>query len=166
MGQLHKKFNDDQIKSLLQRYLNKEIKRKYIQEILGLGKTRFFALLKEYQSDPKKFSIAYNRASGSKISKTAEKAILKELKDNKKMILNKSIPVWRYNYSYLKDCLIADYKQNVSLTTIINRAKKHGYYLPRQRKKKLHDREIMPVNSFNTIPLFICLPLLPKKNGI
>ena len=45
MAQLHKKFEDHQIKELICRYLTKEIERNYIQEILGIGKTRFFALV-------------------------------------------------------------------------------------------------------------------------
>ncbi len=42
MAQLHKKFTDGQVKEMLQRYLNNEIERSYIQQILGIGKTRFF----------------------------------------------------------------------------------------------------------------------------
>ena len=45
MVQLHKKFTDSQVKELIDRYLRKEIERKYIQEVLGIGKTRFFALI-------------------------------------------------------------------------------------------------------------------------
>jgi hypothetical protein len=43
--QLHKKFSDDQIKELLERYLGKKIKRAAIEKVLGIGKTRFFELL-------------------------------------------------------------------------------------------------------------------------
>ena len=37
MVQLHKKFTDSQVRELIDRYLRKEIKRKYIQEVLGIG---------------------------------------------------------------------------------------------------------------------------------
>jgi hypothetical protein len=47
MQQLHKKFTDSQVKALITCYLKKEIGRKYIQEILGIKKTRFFALVKQ-----------------------------------------------------------------------------------------------------------------------
>ena len=57
MAQLHKKFNTDDVKELFRKYLNKEIKRKYVCEILGIGKTRFFALLKMYRKSPLKFSM-------------------------------------------------------------------------------------------------------------
>ncbi|MDY6820803.1 MAG: hypothetical protein SVN78_04180, partial [Deferribacterota bacterium] len=84
MVQLHKKFTDDQIKDLFKRYLKKEIERKYIQEILGIGKTRFFALVKDYRKNPEQFSIQYKRTTNPKLSKTAEEAIIKELKIEKK----------------------------------------------------------------------------------
>ena len=61
MAQLHKKFTDNQVKELLQRYLNSEIERPYIQQILGIGKTRFFALIKSYQANAAGFSIQYRR---------------------------------------------------------------------------------------------------------
>ena len=59
MAQLHKKFTDSQVKELIDRYLRKEIKRKYIQEVLGIEKTRFFALIKAYRENPDEFSIQY-----------------------------------------------------------------------------------------------------------
>jgi hypothetical protein len=85
---LHKKFNNQKVKELIKRYLNKEIKRKHICEILGIGKTRFFALLKMYRRCLAKFSIEYNR-----ISKIIENLILKELKKEKELILNKEVPI-------------------------------------------------------------------------
>ena len=38
MSQLHKRFTSDQVKELLERYLMKEVERKYIQEILGISR--------------------------------------------------------------------------------------------------------------------------------
>jgi len=61
MEQLHKKFANSQVKALITRYLKKEIGRKYIQEILGIKKTRFFALAKQLKEDPENFSISYSR---------------------------------------------------------------------------------------------------------
>jgi len=58
---LYKKFANSQVKTLITRYLKKEIGRKYIQEILGLKKTRFFALIKQLKEDPENFSISYSR---------------------------------------------------------------------------------------------------------
>ena len=38
MTQLHRKFSKDQIIDLLKRYLKKEIDRKHLQAVLGIGK--------------------------------------------------------------------------------------------------------------------------------
>ena len=48
MSQIHKRFTSDQVKELFDRYSKNEIERKYIQEILGVRKRRFFMLLKQY----------------------------------------------------------------------------------------------------------------------
>ncbi len=54
-NQLHRKFSTEQVKSLLERYLSKEIKIGHILEILGLRRSRFFELLKEYRRDSEGF---------------------------------------------------------------------------------------------------------------
>lgn len=144
MAQIHKRFTDDQVKALLQRYLEKEIERKYIQEILGIKKARFFRLLKQYRTNSEKFSVQYTRKTKTRsIDPYIEKNIIKELKIDKKAIHNKDVPLKNYNYSYIKDRLETKYKQKVSLPTIIDRAKKNDFYLPQKRKKKIHDREVL-----------------------
>lgn len=91
MKQLHKKFTDYQIKELITRHLKKKIARKYIQEILGIKKTRFFALVKRLKDDPENFSILYSRRIPTrKISKDIERNIIKELKIEKGLIKNKA----------------------------------------------------------------------------
>jgi len=143
MVQVHKKFTDEQVKNLLERYLKHEIERKYIQEILRIRKARFFALLKDYRKDPEHFSIQYHRGTQPKLRKTAEQALIKELGIEKQLIDNKDIPIRKYNYSYIKDLLEVAYQQKVSLTTIIKRAKQNDFYLPKKPKKAIHDREVL-----------------------
>ena len=136
MMQLHKKFTDDQIKNLLIRYLKKEIKRRHIQEILGVHKTRFFALVKRFKENPEHFSVSYCRSTPTRsIAKPIETNIIKELKIQEELIRAKEIPIKYYNYSCIKDILENDYHQKVSLSTIINRAKAKGYYLRKPERK-------------------------------
>lgn len=45
---LHKRFPEQQVKSLLKRYLSKEIEIRYILEVLGIKRSKFFELLKKY----------------------------------------------------------------------------------------------------------------------
>ncbi len=142
MAHIHKRFTDDQVKRMIERYLNHEIERKYIQSILGVGKSRFFKLVQEYRKDPGEFCIAYHRPSPSRIDSAIEKNILKELLIDKRAIQNKDIPLQGYNYSYVKERLVKKYDQTISLPTVIDRAKKHGFYL-KERKRKIHDREVI-----------------------
>ncbi len=144
MGQIHKKFTDSQVKELIERYLKKKIERKYIQEILGIGKVRFFALVTRYRSNPNGFSIQYTRfIKTRKISQDIEENIMKELKIDKEIIENRDVPLRHYNYSYVKDRIEKKYNQKVSLPTIIDRAKKYDFYLEKRPKKKIHDREVL-----------------------
>jgi len=143
MTQLHKNFTEHQVKELICRYLAKEIERSYIQEILKIKKTRFFALVKKYREDPEVFSIEYKRKKASrKISKEIEDSIMKELQIEKGLIADPEVPLRSYNYSYIKDRLSASYDQKVSTPTIIDRAKKGGFYL-KKPKRKDHDREVL-----------------------
>jgi len=142
MSQLHKRFTSEQVKELFDRYLKKEIERKYIQEILGIGKSRFFMLLQEYKEHPEDFTIQYERYTPPRISENVEQNILKELSIEKGIIQNKDVPLKSYNYSFVKDHLKKKYHQKVSLTTVIRRAKKHGFYL-KKPKRTIHDREVL-----------------------
>ena len=143
MSQLHKRFTSDQVKELLERYSKNEIERNYIQEILGIGRRRFFMLLKEYKENPQRFTIQYRRSKPPRgISSEIEHNILRELAVEKKLIQDKEIPLRSYNYSYIKDRLGKTYRQKVSLNTIIDRAKKQGFYL-KKPKKTVHDREVL-----------------------
>jgi hypothetical protein len=79
MSQLHKRFTSDQVKELLDRYLENEIGRTYIQEILGIKRRRFFLLLKQYKKNPQHFTVQYRRTRAPRtISPVIEQTILKE----------------------------------------------------------------------------------------
>lgn len=141
--QIHKKFTDEQIKDLMQRYLNGEIKRRHIQTVLNIGKSRFFELLADYRGNPGNFSIAYKRTGKTRtLDPKIEKNVLKELKTEKSFIDNKAMPIWSYNYSFIKNELKNRYHQKVALQTIINKAKQYGFYINRSKTHKSHDREV------------------------
>lgn len=147
MAQLHKKFTDEQVKDLMKRYSNGEIKREHVQTVLNIGKSRFFSLLNLYRKDPIAFSIAYKRTKATRIiAKPIEQNILKELVVAKKFIDNKDMPIWSYNYSFIKNELEKRYRQQVSVPTIIAKAKKYGFYIGKP-KKKAHDREVITNNA-------------------
>lgn len=143
MGQLHKRFTDAQVRDMLKRYVKKEVEGKYIRAVLELGKTRFFHLVQRYQANPTTFSIQYaRRAPPRRIDPAIDQHILTELAIDQQAIRNPHIPLTQYNYSYVQKRLRSKYRQRVCLSTVIARAKQHGFYLPR-RPQKVHDREVL-----------------------
>ena len=63
MVQIHKAFTDEQVRELMQRYVDQQVDRKHLQELLGIKERRFFDLLKKYREDPQNFTIQYHRRS-------------------------------------------------------------------------------------------------------
>ena len=141
MDQLHKRFSVEQVKLLLQRYTQGELARAELEEVLGVGKTRFFALLKEYRHDPKSFSIEYERSTPRRLSEEAEQQVAQELAREKQLVDDPNLPVTSYNYTALRDRLQKK-KIRVSVPTIIQRAKQLECYKP-QRKHKVPDRVVV-----------------------
>jgi len=141
MSQLHKRFTDEQIKALVHGYCQGKMKRAEVQDLLEIGKTRFFALLKEYRQNPEGFSVNYRRATPAKLSVQAETEIEKALLQEKEIVEDPGLPISGYNYTAIRDRLRKK-GINISVTTIIDRAKKLGCHKPR-RKRKSHDREVL-----------------------
>jgi len=141
MDQLHKRFTAEQVKVLLQGYCQGTMSRAEVEEMLHIGKTRFFALLKEYQPSPVTFSITYERATPARLSAHVEAAIEKELLREKVLVDDPQLPISDYNYSALRDRLKKS-GITVSATTITDRAKKLECYKP-HRKGKAHDRQVV-----------------------
>ena len=141
MDQIHKRFTAEQVKVLLKGYYQGMLDRAVVEKILGIGKTRFFALLKQYRHDPSRLCLGYWRETPTRISARAEKEIEKELMVEKNLIDDSTLPITIYNYSAIRDRL-AKRDIKVALSTIIGRAKGLGCYQSHPRKKA-HDREVI-----------------------
>jgi transposase len=122
MTQMHKRFTTEQVKILFQGYCQGNLSRSDIEEMLGIGKTRFFALLKSYRQDRQAFSIDYQRLTHVRLSEETENQIKHELFRDKALIDNPELPIHDYNYAALVDRLKKQGIQ-VSTTTVIKRAK-------------------------------------------
>lgn len=142
MPQIHKIFTVDQIKVLFSSYDNSHISRTEIENTLGIGKTRFFALLKQYRENPDTFSIEYHRQSKPRLSIETEEKIRDELQRDKKLVEDKLLPITEYNYAAVTDRLKKVGIQ-VSTTTVIKRAIQYDCYLRKKKKKDRHDREVI-----------------------
>ena len=76
MSQIHRRFTDEQVKVLFEGCCQGQLARTVLQDLLGIGKSRFFALLKAYRRDPEGFTIAYRRPTPAKLSSEVEDAIV------------------------------------------------------------------------------------------
>lgn len=141
--QVHKRLSKEQVIAIFENYFAKEIRAKEAMENLELKKSQFFNLAAQYQDNSDDFDIKHKGNGGNrKISDETEKAIIEELKSEKKLIDNRDIAIRTYNYSAVKELLEENHKVKVALSTIISRAKNNGYYLGKPAKK-LHDREVL-----------------------
>lgn len=142
--QLHKRLSQEQVEVILENYLAREITAKNAAENLGLKRARFFRLVKAYREHSDNFTITPAKKANRhlRISLRAEKLISQELSKEKQLIDNESIPVQYYNYSAIRDDLLKIHGLQISVPTIINRAKDQGFYLEKS-KKKIHDREVI-----------------------
>lgn len=141
MTQVHKRFTIEQVKVLFQGYCQGSLSRSEVADLLGIGKTRFFALLKAYRQSPETFSIAYHRATSGRLSEETERQIEQELLREKALIDNQEMPIHDYNYAALVDRLKKK-GHRVSTTTVIKRAKALQCYRPK-KKRQAHDREVL-----------------------
>lgn len=110
---------------------------------MGIKIRRLWQLVKKYRKDPQSFSIGYNRKKPTRaISSDIENNIVAELKFEKDLIENRSVSLRSYNYSYIRirDSLKQHYSQKVSLSTVIDRAKRYEFYI-KKSQKKAHNRE-------------------------
>ena len=141
MDQIHKRFTAEQVKVLLRGYCQGILDRPAIEESLGISKSRFFVLLREYRHNPDEFSLAYHRETPTRIPARVEKEIEKELMLQKNLLDDSTLPITSYNYSAIRDRL-AKQRIVVALSTIIDRAKSLDCYQTHPRKK-VHDREVV-----------------------
>lgn len=142
MSQLHKRLDDEIARRIFSQYDSKQLTLPAGLAQLGLKRAQFFALLARFRENPTDFSIRYQRPARKLINADTEKKIKKELLKEKAMIEDKTLPIRHYNYSAVKDLLKEKYDIEVSLPTIIARAREHECCLPK-KPRSLHTREIL-----------------------
>jgi len=123
--QVHKRLIDEQVKMILDRFMKKELQSEQAMGLLGLKRSQFFEWVKKYRESKETFTIQYHREGKAReIHPKVESKILQELKVEKGLIEDPTLPIRYYNYSYIRDQLRKKYQYQVSLPTIIDRAKK------------------------------------------
>lgn len=136
--QLHGRLTDEQVVVILSRYVGREIRADQAMSMLEVGRSQFFAWVKKYKNGfPSGFSTGYSRKTPNyRIGNTLEKHILDELKIEKELINDPFMPVKQYNYSFIRDQIMKKYHLEVSVPTIIDRAKK-GASIFKDRKRDI-----------------------------
>jgi hypothetical protein len=167
MSQIHKRLTDAQITTILTQYDQKKILAADAQVKLGVKRSRFFKLLEKFLADQSSFTAdPGSRERKTRISKEVETRIKDELGKEKKLIDNKDVPVRSYNYSAVRDVLKEKHSVDVSVPTIIDRAKSLGFYIPRV-ERTVHERIVSTdfigelVQHDSSHHLFS--PLMPEK---
>ncbi len=143
--QLHKRFTNDQVRDIVGKYVQKQIRAKEASKYLGIGRTRFYQLTTTYRQDPNKLTLIYHRTIPTREVKQSVKGhILTELKfEKEKIIENPNVPTTRYNYSYIRTLLWEKYGEKVSLPTIIAIAKEHDFWKAKRKREQIHTRQVL-----------------------
>lgn len=140
--QLHKRLGVDQVKTILHKFLQRELTGVATRRLLGLGRTRFYEVVGTYQREQEKFSLVYKRSHANHVlSSGTQELILKELMRQKEQIEDHDIPLYRYNYTYAKDALERKEDIVVSVSTVSRLAHKYGY-VKKRRKKNEHTKTV------------------------
>jgi len=143
MGQIHKQFSDDEVKQYLQWYEDKVFTKAEVLRTLGIKDSRFYVLLAQYRNKPKDFSVAYKRIGKTRVlPPVVVKQIRKELETEQGFIQNPAMPIMFYNYAAIRDAVEDNTGQSLSAQTVINYARRWGFYIERP-KRKAHTREVL-----------------------
>ena len=122
---LKSRFTQGEVIEILERYLSKEIRVKESLALLKISRRQFFDVLKKYQEGGKSFILSEKRSNPTRsLPEEVNQKVLEELAEEKRLIDDKDTPVRFYNYSYVKSRLEEKYEMNISLPSIIGRAKK------------------------------------------
>ena len=114
-----------QVEAIVNRYVKKALSAVQAMDMLGLSRSQFFEWVKRYRDGSGDFSTTYRReACNHRISSELEVYIIRELETEKRLIDDPSMPVRFYNYSFIRDQIMKKHHQEVSVPTIIDRAKK------------------------------------------
>lgn len=135
---LRKLYSAKEVKAIFERYLSREIGTEQALALFKIRRRQFFKLLKAYRESPNSFSLDYKRKTPPrKLDEKAEQKIVSELKKDARLIEDKNNPVKNYNYSFIRETLEQKHAVRVSLSTIINRAKKGGFIRKRNSESRM-----------------------------
>ena len=144
MGQIHKHFSDDEVKQYLKWYEDKVLTKSEVLQALGIRGSRFYVLLSQFRDRPEKFSVTYKRIRPTRsLPSAVVKEIRRELELEHGFIMNPAMPIMFYNYAAIRDAVESSMGHALSAQTVINYARKWGFYLERPKRGAGHTREVL-----------------------
>lgn len=141
--QLHKRLTIEEVRLVLDWYERKLVNQTEALAKLGLGRRRFFLLLKAYRAGQLKLLEPVRTNRHRRLPLPVEAAIKAELIAEKRLIDDASLPVNTYNYQAVRDTVASRQGVTLSAQTVRRRAKAWGYYLPQARPKAKHTRAVL-----------------------
>jgi len=105
MGQIQKWFSDKLGKALQQGHCRRRITPSDFQDMPGIEKSRFVALLRAYRQNPLIFCIAYGRTTPARLSAALEPKSRRILLHEKQIIETPGFSVYDHDYTALRDRL-------------------------------------------------------------
>jgi transposase len=143
MPQIHNNFSDEEVKQLLHWYETNVMSKTEVITKLNIKDSRFYSLLRSYRNNPRAFSVRYGRShANNQLPESVVRHVRHELETDRRLVTNPAMPVMFYNYSAIRDAVEDSTGYSLSPQTIVNYAKKWGYYIERP-KKKAHSREVL-----------------------
>ncbi len=109
--QLHGRLTDEQVATILSKYVDRELTSEQAMGMLELKRSQFFEWVKRFKRDAR-FSAGYSRKTPNyRISSEIEEHVLDELRIEKSLIDDPSMPVRFYNYSFVRDQIMKKYRE-------------------------------------------------------
>lgn len=145
MAQLHNNWNDEQIKQFFGWYDDGVMSKTEILQQLHIKDSQFYKLLRDFRRNPKAFTISYQRRIiNNQLPMPIRQCIRRELETDRRLIDNPNLPIMFYNYASVRDAVAESTGyERLASQTVINYAKKWGYYIERPKNKPLHTREVL-----------------------
>ena len=144
MTQVHTNNNDAQVKQVFTWYEAGQMSRQDAMEQLGIKQSQFYVWLALWRKDPEGFTVRYGRDYANRtLGRPITTAIHRELEIEKGFISNPAMPIMFYNYSAIRDAVEEQTGNKLSAQTVINYAKKWGFYVERPKNRRSHTRQVL-----------------------
>jgi hypothetical protein len=144
MPQIHNNFTDEEVKQLLLWYEAGVMNRAEVMDRLGVRESRFFELLRLFRKSPSRFTVSYGRKCANRqLPPSIMTRVRRELEVDKRLIQNPNMPIMFYNYASIRDAVEEQTGYPLTAQTVINYAKKWGFYVERPKKRASHTREVI-----------------------